>query len=89
MLKPEELFEAVAEYDKSAENDESKGHARFATVDNAYAGSGPARVTFDGEATLTTKAYQFVGGAPQAGSRVMMLPVSTTYVINGMLNGGA
>jgi hypothetical protein len=89
MLDPTEFFDAVTEYDKSASNDASKGHPRFATVDSAYAGTGPARVMFDGELTLTTKAYQFLNLAPRAGSRVMMTPVANTYVIAGMLNGGA
>ena len=64
MLDPTELFEAVRTYDKSADNTESKGHTRFATVDANYAGSGPARVMFDGEAALSTKAYQFNASKP-------------------------
>jgi hypothetical protein len=89
MLDPTEFFTAVAEYDKSASNDASKGHARCATVDSAYAGTGPARVTFDGEVALTTKAYHFLNLAPQAGARVCMMPIANTYVIAGMLDGGA
>ena len=89
MLDPTEFFDAVTEYDKSAGNDASKGHSRFATVDSAYAGTGPARVMFDGEVTLTTKAYHFLNLAPQAGARVFMLPHANTYVIAGMLDGGA
>jgi len=89
MLKPRDFFDAVAEYDKSANNDESKGHPRFATVDSSYAGTGSARVMFDGETALTNKEYKFVGSPPTAGARVMMLPVANTYVLMGMLNGGA
>ena len=89
MLDPTEFFEAVTEYDKSASNDQSKGHRRFATIDSAYAGTGPARVTFDGETVLTTKAYHFINLAPKAGARVLMSPVANTYVIDGMLDGGA
>jgi hypothetical protein len=89
MLDPKEFFDAVTEYDKSARDDASKGHNRFATVDSAYAGTGPARVTFDGEIALTTKAYHFLNLAPQAGARVCMLFIANTYVIAGMLDGGA
>ena len=88
MLDPGQFFDAVAEYDRSA-NNETKGHPRFATVDSAYAGTGPARVIFDGESVLTTKAYNFIGSPPVAGARVFMQPVANTYVVNGMLNGGA
>jgi hypothetical protein len=89
MLRPGEFFDAVAEYDRSANNADSKGHERFATVDSAYAGTGPARLTFDGESALTTKAYSFAGSPPVAGARVFVLPVANTYLIMGMLNGGA
>jgi len=89
MLDPTEFFEAVAGYDKSVQNVESEGFARFATVDTAYAGNGPARVLFDGETSLSTKAYSPINLAPTAGSRVFMMPVSQTYVIVGMLLGGA
>lgn len=89
MLDPTTFFDAVAEYDKSAQDDESRGYNRFATIDSAYAGIGPARVVFDGEVALTTKAYHFLNLAPQAGARVFMLPVTNTYVIAGMLDGGA
>ena len=89
MIDPTDLFEAVRTYDRSADNEESKGHARFATLDASYSGSGPARVTFDGETTLSTKSYHWVGNSPpRAGTRVFVLPVSTTYVIVGMVNGG-
>lgn len=88
MLDPKEFFDSVREYDKSADNEESKGHERFATVDPNYSGSGPARVTFDGETAMSTKAYQFLNAPPRNGTRVFMLPVGTTYLIMGMLNGG-
>jgi hypothetical protein len=89
MLKPRDFFDAVAEYDRSANNTESKGHPRFATVDSAYAGTGPARLIFDGESALTNKAYNFAGSPPVAGARVFVVPVANTYLISGMLNGGA
>ncbi len=88
MLDPTDLFESLKEYDRSAENADSKGHVRFASVDTAYSGVGPARVMFDGETAFSTKAYQFINQAPGPGVRVLMLPVDQTYVILGMLNGG-
>ena len=89
MLDPAKFFEAVREYDKSADNVESAGFNRCATVDPDYTQVGPARVMFDGEETLTDKAYQYLGTAPRANTRVVMLPIGPTYVILGMVNGGA
>ncbi len=88
MIDPTTFFEAVRTYDKSADNEESKGHARFATVDPNYSGSGPARVMFDGETVLSTKFYSFLNTPPRGNTRVFMAPVGTTYLILGMVNGG-
>jgi hypothetical protein len=87
-LDPGKFFDAVREYDKSANNDESKGWNRCGTVDSEYTGVGPARILFDGETTLSQKFYHFVGTAPRAGTRVFLAPVGSTYVIQGMINGG-
>ena len=88
MFDPREFFEAARQYDRSADNEESKGWNRCATIDPGYAGFGPARVTFDGETTLSQKAYQFLDNPPRAGTRVALLPIGPTYLILGMLNGG-
>lgn len=85
MLEPAEFFAATQQYGSPSR----VASMRFATVDPAYSGTGPARVMFDGETLLTVKPYQFVGSPPVAGKRVRMTPVSNTYVIDGMLNGGA
>lgn len=84
-MDPTTFFEAVAEYDKT----DAKGFNRCGTIDPGYAGSGPARVLFDGETTISQKSYQFIGTAPVAGRRVVLMPVGSTYVILGMINGGA
>jgi hypothetical protein len=85
---PTTFFEAVREYDRSADNAESKGFARCATVDPNYTGLGPARVLFDGETALSQKEYQFLDNPPRANTRVVMEPIGNTYYIAGMLNGG-
>lgn len=88
-MDPAKFFEAVRTYDKSAENYQSQGWSRFATVDPNYTGAGPARVQFDGEASVSQKSYHFVGQTPLAGKRAFLVPVGNTYVILGNLNGGA
>jgi hypothetical protein len=89
VLDPAKFFEAAREYDRSADNMESTGYNRCATVDPDYTGFGPARVMFDGEEVVSDKAYQFIGSAPRANTRVVMLPIGSTYAIVGMVNGGA
>jgi hypothetical protein len=89
VLDPAEFFDAAREYDKSADNAQSVGYTRCATVDPDYTEIGPARVQFDGEEVVSDKAYQFLGNAPRASTRVVMLPIGSSYVILGMVNGGA
>ena len=89
MIDITEFFESVREYDKSASNEGAKGFTRCAIVDPAYAGTGPARVTFDGEESLSQKTYHFIGMTPPpAGVRVALLPIGSTYMILGPVNGG-
>jgi hypothetical protein len=67
---------------------------RLAVVDPAYdpfaaypAATPPARVTFDGESTLSGKAYAVAQGfIPRPGQRVWMVPVGTTYLISGAVS---
>jgi hypothetical protein len=67
---------------------------RLATVDATYDpwttypdAAPPARVTFDGESVLSTKAYPYAAGMiPWSGMRVYMLPIGNTYLIGGALN---
>jgi hypothetical protein len=60
---------------------------RMATIDPGYV-SGNPRVTFDGEATLTTATYPFLGAAVGAGWRVVLAPVGTGWVILGAVGEG-
>lgn len=59
--------------------------AKIGTVDPAFdpALAAAARVTFDGEATLTARAYPWLDEPPAAGSRVVLIPVGKSYVIAG------
>ena len=45
-----------------------------------------ARVTFDGEASLSSRAYPWLGTKPPASARVLLLPVGRGYVILGALS---
>lgn len=64
---------------------------RLAKVDPAYdpfvvypGAVPPARVTFEGEDTLSGKAYAVASDfIPRAGQRVFMVPIGTTYLIAG------
>ena len=87
-MDPAKFFEAVREYDKSADSTDTKGWNRCGTIDPNYPGTGPARVQFDGELTVSLKAYQYVGTPPLAGKRAFLVPVGNTYVILGPINGG-
>lgn len=55
---------------------------KLATINPAYAGEATARVTFDGETVMSTKAYPAIG-AVRAGGRALLLPVGRSYVILG------
>lgn len=58
---------------------------KIGTIDPAYV-SGRAKVTFDGESTMSTKTYSYLSPyTPVAGHRVVLLPVGTSYVILGRL----
>lgn len=57
---------------------------RLATIDPAYGGGTTARVTFDGETLLTTKAYPTLVRL-RASDRVVMVPVGRGYVILGAI----
>jgi hypothetical protein len=56
---------------------------RLATVDPGHT-SGQPRVTFDGEDSMSQKAYPYLASyTPAAGDRVLMVPAGTSYVILG------
>jgi hypothetical protein len=68
---------------------------RLAVVDSDYEPFAPwpdavpaARVTFDGETTISTKAYPVADGfIPWPGNRVWLIPVGNSYVIGGSIDG--
>lgn len=56
-----------------------------ATVDPAYT-SGAAKVTFDGETALSTRAYPILA-AVAAGARVVMIKAGSTWLVLGQIGG--
>lgn len=55
---------------------------RLGTVDPAYT-TGDPKITFDGETSLSGKTYPYAGYTPQAGDRVVLLPVGNSWLIVG------
>ncbi len=93
-IPPLVFLDAVAGYTRSGSESSADRPVRLARVDPAYtpfgAGSGypnsvpPAKVTFEGESTLSTRAYAVAGGfVPAANVRVVMVPIGTTYIVAG------
>jgi hypothetical protein len=88
------FLDAVAGYVDSGSRSSADRPIRLATVDPAYtpwvaypAAPPPARVTFDGESTLSGKAYPYASGfIPWAGSRVVLVPIGNSYLITGALS---
>lgn len=62
---------------------------KMGVVDPAYAGGNSAKVTFDGETSMSAKAYVIIGILPASSDRVVLFPVGKTYVIAGNLSGGS
>lgn len=87
------FLESVSGYARAASRSSADRPLRLATVDLAYDpflgypdAPPAARVTFDGETTLSGKAYGYVGGfIPWPGTRVFLVPIGNTYVIGGMI----
>jgi hypothetical protein len=89
------FMQSVAGYTQQigiAENPSANAAIRLAVIDPSYvASSYPTtlpRVTFEGEDTVSDKRYLVVsrGYMPDAGDRVVMLPVGHTYVILGCIS---
>lgn len=84
-----DFLDSVGGYlDDSGDRLDTARPLRLATIDPAYAGTGAAEVTFDGEGGLTVKTYP-VMTTVAAGDRVVLLPVGRSYVILGKVGGGA
>lgn len=88
------FLDAVAGYVDGGSRSSADRPIRLATVDPAYdpwdtypAAPPPARVTFDGEDTLSGKAYPYASGfIPWAGTRVVLVPIGNSYLITGALS---
>jgi hypothetical protein len=88
------FLEAVTGFHRSSSRSSADRPVRLAVIDPAYnPWSGypdappPARVTFEGESVLSTKAYGYAGGfIPWAGMRVFLVPIGNTYIIGGAIN---
>lgn len=88
------FLDAVQGYVQGGSRSSADRAVRLATVDPTYDPwdnypdpPAPARVTFDGETTLSGKAYPYVSGyVPWAGTRVVLVPIGNSYLITGSLN---
>lgn len=81
------FLEAVQGFTESGSRSSADRPVRLAVVDPAYAGAPAlARVTFEGESTLSTKAYPY-STPVVAGDRVALLPIGNTYLIIGAIGG--
>jgi hypothetical protein len=59
---------------------------KIGVIDPSYGGSGRPKITFEGESTMSAKAYPYVDSyKPHAGDRVVLCPVGTGYLIVGSL----
>lgn len=94
-IQPIAFLDAVAGYVTSSSSSSADRPIKLATIDPAYSafsglypsGVNPARVTFDGESTLSAKAYPIASGyIPQPGNRVYLVPIGNTYLIVGTIS---
>lgn len=92
-MKAISFLDAVAGYTNAGPVNSSGRPIKLAIVDPAYDPfvdwpdqPPPARVTFEGETTLSTKAYAIAGGLlPMPGTRVFLVPIGNSYLIAGTL----
>jgi hypothetical protein len=81
MDKTSEFFEALSIRDSRNEDGQA---FRIGTVDAAYA-SGRPRILFDGDTTLGTKTYPYLG-AVAANNRVLCARAGHTWVVLGVIH---
>lgn len=94
MADPIQFLDAIAGYTQSESKASSDRPIKMARIDPAYnrltgypAAPPLARVTFEGESTLSGKYYAIANGyIPSPGERCWMVPVGTTYLITGAVN---
>lgn len=79
------LLDAIAL--DGASRDRVPPTVRLGTVDPSDGGSGGVKVTFDGETTVGTVAYPYIGARrPEASDRVVLLRQGRGYVVLGALS---
>lgn len=89
------FLEAVSGFTVAGQNGSQDRPVKFAKVDPAYdpfstwpSAPPPARVTFEGETTLSVKAYAIADGLiPIPNRRVWLVPAGNSYIIAGCIGG--
>lgn len=91
-MEPIQFLDAVSGYTRTEATSSADKPIKLARIDPAYDAFGgsypdtvaPAKVTFEGEGTLSGKLYPVATGyIPSPGARVWMVPIGTTYMIAG------
>lgn len=93
MTEPMQFLDAITGHVRGSSQSSADRPIRFAVVDPTYnafstypSAPPPARVTFEGETTLS-KAYAVANGfIPWPGTRVYLVPVGRGYLIAGQVN---
>jgi hypothetical protein len=93
-MEPISFLDGISGYMRSSTGNSADKTIRLAVIDPAYNAFAPPypttipmpRVTFEGETTLSGKTYPVAAGViPQAGNRVYMVPIGTTYLVAGIV----
>lgn len=91
-MEPVQFLDAISGYVRTGTDGSADKPIRLAIIDPAYVSTAspypdaipPARVTFEGEGSLSGKSYPVAAGyIPTPGARVWMVPIGTTYLIVG------
>jgi hypothetical protein len=91
-VEPISFLDGISGYVRNSTNGSADKGIRLAVIDPAYDALGgtypnavnPARVTFEGETTLSGKSYPVATGfVPQPTARVWMVPIGNTWLIAG------
>jgi hypothetical protein len=92
MTEPMQFLDAISGYVRSGSGGSADRPIRLAKIDPAYdafvspypVGIPLPKVTFEGESTLSGKAYPVASGyIPIANARVWMVPIGNTYMVAG------